>query len=297
MLEVRRRRRRVRGWCGRSRRSGSGRRDASRRAGRRRPPVLQGLVSPASRKPPLRTGMPRARWPGARPAARPARVPPVPQATATTSARSRSSSPRSWQPRTARALLPPSGTTYASSASAGAQDGGQGRRLGLAAVRRPVDEVQPHAVGRAAGQGRVEGAVGQFLAADHADGGQAQEAARGGGGAQVVGVGAAEGEQRAAGRRRAGSGPACATCCRQLRMDQVVPLEQQPDAVAGEALVRDLLERGGQPGVQGRGGVGGGGLAGHVPIVGHVTGGCPVRPCDRAATSGGPGRVLSCRPW
>ncbi len=188
---------------GRSRRSGSGRRATSRRAGRRRRRSWSARIS-ASRKPPLRTGMPRARRPGARPAARPARVPPVPQATAATSTppRPRSSSPSAVQP------------TYGEGVAAALRDrrtrprrppraGGRASvsRLGLAAVRRSVDEVQSHAVGRAAGQGRVEGAVGEFLAADHADGGQAEEAAGGGGGPQVVGVGAAEGEDRAARRR------------------------------------------------------------------------------------------------
>lgn len=82
------------------------------------------------------------------------------------------------------------------------QQRGQRLGLGLAAVRRSVDEVEAHPVGRAAGEGGVQGAVGEFVAADHAHRGQAEEAARGGRGAQVVGVRAAEGEQTAAGRGR-----------------------------------------------------------------------------------------------
>ncbi len=66
-------------------------------------------------KPPLSTGTPSADWPGPSPAATPARVPPVPQGRATTSGRgaaSASSRPSSAQPRTAAALLPPSGTSW-----------------------------------------------------------------------------------------------------------------------------------------------------------------------------------------
>ncbi len=56
----------------------------------------------------MRTGKPRARCPGARPAARPARVPPVPQATATASAAPRvpGPAPRS-RARRARCCRPP----------------------------------------------------------------------------------------------------------------------------------------------------------------------------------------------
>ena len=57
----------------------------SRPAGRRTPPP-GGRRIPSPRKPPLRTGMPSARCPGPSPAASPASVPPVPQATPTTSA-------------------------------------------------------------------------------------------------------------------------------------------------------------------------------------------------------------------
>lgn len=251
----------------------------------------------AARKPPLRTGIPKARWSGPSPAASPASVPPVPHARATTStgtsaststsARARSSSPRARQPRTARELLPPSGTTYASTASTVRRIAGQRLRFGLASVRRPVDEVEAHPVGRAAGQGRVERAGGQFLAADHADRGQTQEAARGGGGAQVVGVGAAERDDRTAGRRREVGRELAPLVADQVRVDQVVPLEQQPDAVPPETPVRDLLHRRRELGPQG-GEVGGVG-AGHGTIVTRVGGVARVACAVPGVTSAGHG--------
>ena len=97
------------GDAARIRRSGSGRQGSSRPRGRRRRRV-GARASPGRRTPPLRTGKPRARWSRPSPAASPARVPPVPQATATTSAAPRSSWPSSAQPCAARALLPPSGS-------------------------------------------------------------------------------------------------------------------------------------------------------------------------------------------
>ncbi|GAA3296560.1 hypothetical protein GCM10020295_26700 [Streptomyces cinereospinus] len=62
--------------------------------------------------------------------------------------------------------------------AARAQQGGEGVRVGLAAIGRPVDEVQTHAVGHAPGEGGVERPVGELLAADHSDGVEAEEAAR-----------------------------------------------------------------------------------------------------------------------
>lgn len=73
---------------------------------------------------------------------------------------------------------------------------------------------------------------------------------RGGGGAEVVRVGAAEGEQRAAGRGLQVGGQLAPLVADELRMDQVVPLEEQPDAMAREALVRDLLEGEGSRGLR-----------------------------------------------
>ncbi len=128
------------------------------------------------------------------------------------------------------------------------QDRGQRLRLGLAPVRRPVDEVEAHPIGCAPGQGRIERAVGQLLPADHAHRAQPQEPARGGGGAQMVGVGAAERDDRPAGRRREVRRELAPLVADQVRVDQVVPLEQQPDAVPPEAPVRDLFHRRGDQG-------------------------------------------------
>lgn len=144
----------------------------------------------AVRKPPRRTGTPRARWSGERPAARPARAPPVPQAIATTSACPDSSSPSARHPvrrgcccrpqgRRTRPSLPP--PAAAPSASLARPCGGTSTCRRSAAACRPPRS----------GPGRGSGAVGQFLAADQADRGQAEEAARGRRGAQVVGVRAA----------------------------------------------------------------------------------------------------------
>lgn len=164
-------------------------------------------------------------------------------------------------------------------------------RVVLPAVRRAVHEMQVHTVRSTPGQRRVQGARSQFVAADYADRREAQQPARGRRRPQMVGVRAAERQQRPAGRRMQVRDEFAPLVARDVRVDQVVALEQQTDAVTREALVLDRLQRRRQSRPQRGGEVER--FPGHLPIVtsrrlsitsaSRVTAG--VRGCGRASSS------------
>lgn len=124
----------------------------------------------------------------------------------------------------------------------GAQQACQHLRIGLVAVRPAVHEVQLHAVGRAPGERGVERAVRELVAAHDSDGAESQQSARGGRGPQVVGVRPAEGQHGPAGRGAEVRGEFAPLVARQVRVDQVVALEEQRHAVTRETLVLGRLQ-------------------------------------------------------
>lgn len=117
------------------------------------------------------------------------------------------------------------------------------RGLGLAAIGLPVEVGQAHPAVDGESQRRVQRVV--RLAADHTDRLEPEQRARGRDGPDVVGVRAAERQQRRGSRRPGGLEvvPELAPLvARQLRMDQVVPLEQEPHPGRRQAIVVDLLD-------------------------------------------------------
>lgn len=130
------------------------------------------------------------------------------------------------------------------------QNGRQRLRLGLASIRRPVDEMQPHTVGHAPLQRRIEAPLTKLLAPHHTNRAQPEEPPRGSGGTQMVGVGAAESDNRAPTRRHQIRDKLAPLVADQLRMDQIVPLEHQPNTDPPEPRVHNLLHRRGEPGLQ-----------------------------------------------
>ena len=133
--------------------------------------------------------MPRARCRGPSPAASPARVPPVPQATATTSAAA------------AQLLAERLAAAYGERVAAALRDDvrvlGARRAQDRASVRArscggrsTVDEVQPHAVGRAPGERGVSGRSASSSPRTTPTVGRPRRRPGGGGGAQMVRVGA-----------------------------------------------------------------------------------------------------------
>ena len=144
--------------------------------------------------------------------------------------------------------------------------------------------MQLHAVGRARGEHRVERTRGEFVPADDAECAQAQQSPRRRGGAQMVGVGAAESEEGVVPlsvRRTQIRGEFAPLVARYLRVDQVIPFEEESDVSGGEAGLDHLLERGGEPRGEGLG------VLGHDSSLagGAAAGGAAARPLDVRARS------------
>ena len=198
-----------------------------------------------NRPPPRSAEKPSARCPPCRPAATPARVPPVPHGQQITSNGTPISAGIRVQPRAASPLLPALGQQV--EIAEPVAQGIDHHWFRLPPVGGPVHVCQPHAAGGGGAERWVQRQV--LLATDDADRGEPEPLTGRGHRADVIGMGAAE---------RAQCSAACMPCRGQVerelaplvagkvRADQVIALEVETNSHAGEPVIGELGQRGGQ---------------------------------------------------